>query len=353
MKKKLDMAWKPPEKTARFEVEIKWEMAVNKAIAEISRFLIKPSFSIKEIAEIVQNQAVKITKSEQGSVSSIDPATGDITIHTFTKMMDRQCLTNKTEPETGSQAGPDRRCPTFLDHALNTRMPFYTNNPQKHPACCSTSRGHVPIRNFLSVPAMIGMELVGQISVANSPEGYTARHAEVMAQIAKMYAAALQRERSEAKLRASEEKYRAIFEQAADSVVLIDAKTGALVEFNDRTWQSLGYTRAEFGELNISDFEVVESAKEVSQHVATIVREGTNVFETKHRTKDGRIRDILVSCRAIQIGEKIFLQAIWRDITERKRTAEEFRRQGYYLEKAQQMGNIGTWELDIKNNKLV
>ncbi|MHC5061764.1 MAG: GAF domain-containing protein, partial [Planctomycetota bacterium] len=38
---------------------------------------------------------------------------------------------------------------------------------------------------------------------------------------------------------------------------------------------------------------------------------------------------------------------------QRKRTAEEFRRQGYYLEKAQQMGNIGTWELDIKNNKLV
>ena len=35
-------------------------------------------------------------------------------------------------------------------------------------------------------------------------------------------------------LRAREEKYRALFKQAGDSIVLADADTGEIVEFNDR-----------------------------------------------------------------------------------------------------------------------
>ncbi len=130
---------------------------------------------------------------------------------------------------------------------------------------------------------------------------------------------------AEEALRESEERYRAIFEQAADSIVLIDGKTGALLEFNDRTCESLGYTREEFQKLKIPDFEVIESAGEVSKHIEKIIRQGSDVFETKHRTKDGRIQDILVSSKAISVHGKDFVQSIWCDITERKRAEEELR----------------------------
>ncbi len=42
----------------------------------------------------------------------------------------------------------------------------------------------------------------------------------------------------------------------------------------------------------------------------------------------------------------------WIDITDRKRAEERFKQQQYYLEKAQELGQIGTWELDLKLNKL-
>ncbi len=134
-----------------------------------------------------------------------------------------------------------------------------------------------------------------------------------------------EKKRVEEVLRESEEKYRAFFEQAADSIVLIDAETGAPVEFNSKAYENLGYSRKEFQKLKIPDFEVVESAEEVTKHIKKIIKKGADVFETKHRRKDGQIRDILVSSRAISVGGKGFVQSIWSDITERKQAEEELK----------------------------
>ena len=135
-----------------------------------------------------------------------------------------------------------------------------------------------------------------------------------------------ERKRAQKALEESEDKYRAIFAQAADSIVLIDAETGELVEFNDKAHEVLGYTREEFRKLKIPDFEAIESAQEVAKHLKNIVREGAGTFETKHRTKSGQIRDILVSSKSISIGGRDFILSIWRDITERKRAEEALKR---------------------------
>ncbi len=140
-----------------------------------------------------------------------------------------------------------------------------------------------------------------------------------------------ERKQAEEVLHESEDKYRAFFEQAADSIVLIDAETGALVEFNNKACENLGYNRKEFQKLKIPDFEIIESAEEVSEHIKEIIKKGAGVFETKHRRKDGQIRDILVSSRAISVGGRDFIQSIWYDITERKKAEEEIRCYGERL----------------------
>ena len=126
-------------------------------------------------------------------------------------------------------------------------------------------------------------------------------------------------------LRESEERYRAIFEQAADTIVLVDPDTGELSEFNDRAYENLGYTRQEFEKLKLPDFEIIESEEEVAEHIQRILREGSDVFDTKHRTKDNEIRDIQVSSRAISLRGKDYIQSMWRDITEHKRFEEELK----------------------------
>lgn len=142
----------------------------------------------------------------------------------------------------------------------------------------------------------------------------------------------------------SEERYRAIFEQAADSIVLVDAETGELVEFNDRAYENLGYTREEFARLRIHDFEAIETAEEVEKHIEKIAKEGSDTFETKHRTKGGDTRYILVSSRAISIDRENFIQSIWRDITDQKRTEEELRTSENRLAIAVAATGLGIYE---------
>lgn len=120
-------------------------------------------------------------------------------------------------------------------------------------------------------------------------------------------------------LQISEKKYQALFDRAADSIVVLDVETGKFLDFNDRAHSVLGYSREEFKRLKIEDFEVNESPDEVAEHIQKVVDEGFDTFESKHRRKDGSTRDVFVSSTAITINGKKCLQSIWRDITDRKR----------------------------------
>ena len=134
-----------------------------------------------------------------------------------------------------------------------------------------------------------------------------------------------ERKQIENALQGSEERYRAVFEQAIDSVAIIDADTGKIIEFNKHTHENLGYTREEFKKLKIADIDAVESSEDVKRHIEKIKKEGVDIFETKHRTKYGDIRDVLISVKVLSIPGRNLFSSVWRDITERKQMEEELR----------------------------
>jgi PAS domain S-box-containing protein len=113
----------------------------------------------------------------------------------------------------------------------------------------------------------------------------------------------------------SKQRYRILFELANDSNVLIDVETKGIVAFNRSAHERLGYTREEFAKLVITDFETVESADEVEKHIAKIIKQGSDVFETHHKTKDGEIRRVQVKAKAISIGEQKLILSTWDYIT--------------------------------------
>ncbi len=132
--------------------------------------------------------------------------------------------------------------------------------------------------------------------------------------------------RAEEALRESEIRYRTLFDRSADGVLIIDPETAATIEFNEAAHRQLGYTREEFKRLRIFDFEAIEKPEETRARIEKILREGRDDFETRHRTKDGRLRDIMVTVQAINLSGRVSLHCIFRDITERKRAEEALRR---------------------------
>jgi PAS domain S-box-containing protein/putative nucleotidyltransferase with HDIG domain len=127
-----------------------------------------------------------------------------------------------------------------------------------------------------------------------------------------------ERKQAEDALRNAEASYRVLFEQSPHGVLLLDLESGKTIEANEIAHKQLGYTREEFAALRVSDYEALENPEETAKRIQKIVREGSDDFETLHRTKSGEIRNVHVWVKTHPLGDRVLFYAIFQDITERK-----------------------------------
>ena len=148
--------------------------------------------------------------------------------------------------------------------------------------------------------------------------------------------------RAEQELRASEEIYSAIVEQAGEGIVLIDSETLGLIEFNDAACHGLGYSRDEFARLTLFDLQETLTREQAVDRVHSVLKTGQMHFENQQRRKDGTYRDVLINNRVINLHGHDYLVGIWQDITERKRSEADKARAEAQLRQAQKMEALGT-----------
>jgi len=145
-----------------------------------------------------------------------------------------------------------------------------------------------------------------------------------------------QREIVDQQLHEAEERYRIIFEQAMDAIVLMDPSSAAFLQFNSQACHQLGYTPEEFGRMNLFDIDVQENRVQLADHINRLLAHGSERFETIQKTKSGELRNILVSARPILLSGNKFLLAFFHDYTERKQMENDLRAAVIRLEKHSQ-----------------
>jgi two-component system, cell cycle sensor histidine kinase and response regulator CckA len=123
----------------------------------------------------------------------------------------------------------------------------------------------------------------------------------------------------------SEERYRILFEQSGDSIALVEPTSLRILEANKNTTVLLGYSHEELCSMRVTDLDIVATPEEAFDHSSQIVKTGKETFETKKKCKDGTILDIEVTVKPISIQGKTLIQALWRDITESKKTEAALR----------------------------
>jgi PAS domain S-box-containing protein len=136
--------------------------------------------------------------------------------------------------------------------------------------------------------------------------------------------AQIRRERKQVSnaLKASEEVYRTLFDQANEGLILM-SPDGQFSKINQAFAQMHGYTLDELSKMNIQDLDILKD--KALQERAELLRRadaGEVVrFEVDHYRKDGSIFSLSVTVSKINNGNNKLYLSLHQDITERKQVA--------------------------------
>ncbi|OGV93609.1 hypothetical protein A3B57_00470 [Microgenomates group bacterium RIFCSPLOWO2_01_FULL_47_10] len=179
------------------------------------------------------------------------------------------------------------------------------------------------------------IEIYGRVSKTGNPEKFTSAsdafggclsvsvYSPQKDYFIAMFENITERKRSEDLLRETELRYRTLFEGAPFGIVVLDPESEGFIDFNLQACKQLGYEREEFAGLHMNDIDSLEKPNDTASRMKKIIENGRDDFETKHRTKNGEIKDIFVTAQATKIANRLVCYSIWRDITEEKKAELE------------------------------
>lgn len=138
--------------------------------------------------------------------------------------------------------------------------------------------------------------------------------------------------------------YEQLLKTSSDAIHVVDEK-GNLREWNDAFLEHLGYTAIEAAGLNARDWDT-DNAINLLSTLRNHEFGQRFRFETRHRTKDGIIKDVEVCATRITIDGEEMVYSSARDITQRKRMEHEFRERANWISNvAETIGGL-LWETD-------
>src|SRR5439155_25395363 len=127
------------------------------------------------------------------------------------------------------------------------------------------------------------------------------------------------RERAEAELRHSEQRHRAVVEQASEGITLVDAETLKIIEANQALGRLLGYAHEELVGKPISDL-IVDTKEGIASRAQHTLGAGAPIVSLRqYRRKDGTVVDVEKSTTVLELGGRRVLSTVIHDITQRLR----------------------------------
>jgi PAS domain S-box-containing protein len=133
-----------------------------------------------------------------------------------------------------------------------------------------------------------------------------------------------ERKRALKELQDSEYKYRTLFNQIADPIVIFEKETSRFVDCNEAVHRNYGYSLDELRMMSVLDLHPPEEHSKVGQYINLKSSDLPNTYT--HLTKDGGRMDVEIMTDEIDYQGRACWISIIRDITQRKRTEDKLLR---------------------------
>lgn len=144
-------------------------------------------------------------------------------------------------------------------------------------------------------------------------------------------------------LRASEARYRRLFEAAKDGILIIDADTGRITDANPFLVDLLGYELKDFIGKALWDFGPFKDIQASKSAFRDLMSNGYIRYEhLPLETRDGRRIEVEFVSNIYRVGHKRTIQCNIRDNSERKQAEKDRLESESRLKQAQKMAAIAT-----------
>ncbi len=288
--------------------------------------------SLEENLSLVVEKGRELLQADKAFLALRDEATGELFMHTLSGIV--------------TDAFKQVRIPVGVGmggRVAATGQPYVVEDYFKEvgPALHDVVRAE-GLLSGIAVPVKVGEINLGVLYAFNRTKTpFTKGDLDTLSLLGNLAAVDITRKRSEERLRASEESYRALYQESkirkelyrsllhssADAIVIYDMD-GRAQYVSPSFTRIFGWTMDEVLDRQIAFVPVAE--RESSMKVIEgIIRDGTpcSAFETKRYTKDGSLLDISISASRYHDhrGNPAGMLVSLRDITDRKRAEERLR----------------------------
>lgn len=151
-----------------------------------------------------------------------------------------------------------------------------------------------------------------------------------------------ERNRSEAALRESEERFHLVFAQNDDAIILVRMDSFAIIDANQAAEELTGYTRNELRELTPCSFIDPEDFRTLIDTIP--IEDYSRAFRLDRATstrKDGSIMCVSIRCKMLRLRDERIIHCSIRDITEKLHLEEEIRATQAKLIQTNKMASLG------------
>ena len=159
-----------------------------------------------------------------------------------------------------------------------------------------------------------------------------------------------ERKRAEDELRASEKRFRSLFESATEFIQILDTE-GVILQTNPVTVELLGYAEEELVGKAMTDFLTPDSQQAFSEEFPRLLERGISRMELELVCKKGEIIAVDSSSSAIgdRDGRTTSFVAFQRDVTEEKRAKQAAQAAQHEIERALTIANQSRSEAEAAN----
>ncbi|MBN1439515.1 MAG: PAS domain S-box protein [Anaerolineales bacterium] len=303
--------------TERKEAELQIRAQHDLAVA------LNATIDMEQGLRLCLETAMRVTGIEAGGIYVVDPRSGamDLAVHRGIPP-EMLAVVRRLEPDRPEARWMMEGQPIYADgQTLKARMPtapdIYKN-----------------FRIMIGIPIRHETRVIGCLNlVSASMAEITPSLREILETTVAQIGNAVGRLRSESALRESEDRYRHLFEAESDAIILVENKSGRILEANNACSALYGYSREELRTMKNTDLSAEpEKTRKLTQTTPLSPESVITVPIRLHRRKDSSVFPVEITSRYFSWhGEPVHLSAI-RDISLRRRTEEALRESRRMLE---------------------